>query len=198
MRAVVIAMLRPQSPTWFWRSTVWPRRSKTRAIASPMMGLRRWPTCICLARLTPMRSTTMRSGLAAGGTPSAAVSIEASRPASAAGRRRMLMKPGPAIEASVIGSARSPRSRCLTIAAATSRGFWPTRLARPIAALAWKSPSLGSLQGVMSGSASGACGKARAMALRKRTTSRSTGSIGSAWAGAAEDVACADSFMRRG
>ncbi len=50
----------PQSPTWFWRITVSPRNSSTRATASPMMVERRWPTCISLARLGADRSTTTR------------------------------------------------------------------------------------------------------------------------------------------
>ena len=39
----------PQSPTWFCRMTLWPSASSTRASASPMIVLRRWPTCISLA-----------------------------------------------------------------------------------------------------------------------------------------------------
>jgi len=41
----------PQSPTWFTRSTVWPRNSKMRAMVSPMMVERKWPTCISFAML---------------------------------------------------------------------------------------------------------------------------------------------------
>jgi hypothetical protein len=39
----------PQSPMWFWRTTRCPSRSSTRTRESPMIVLRRWPTCICFA-----------------------------------------------------------------------------------------------------------------------------------------------------
>ena len=41
----------PQSPMWFSRRTACPRKPSTRASASPMSVLRRWPTCISLATL---------------------------------------------------------------------------------------------------------------------------------------------------
>ena len=37
----VMAISRPQSPRWFWRCTVRPRRSNSRAMVSPMTVLRR-------------------------------------------------------------------------------------------------------------------------------------------------------------
>ena len=39
----------PQSPTWFSRMTVWPTNSSMRTSASPMIVVRRCPTCISLA-----------------------------------------------------------------------------------------------------------------------------------------------------
>ena len=41
----------PQSPMWFWRMTSWPSLSRVRASASPTTVVRKWPTCISLARL---------------------------------------------------------------------------------------------------------------------------------------------------
>jgi hypothetical protein len=105
---VTIAIGKPQSPTWFWRITLLPSRSSTRAIASPMIVERRCPTCICLARFTPNRSTTTVSGLGSGSIPSSAVSRPVSSCDSVSARKRTLMNPGPAIDPAVTGSAMSP------------------------------------------------------------------------------------------
>ncbi len=43
----------PQSPTWLRRTTVCPCHSSSRAMESPMMVLRRWPTCISFATFGP-------------------------------------------------------------------------------------------------------------------------------------------------
>ena len=39
----------PQSPMWFSRMTVWPASASMRASASPIIVVRRCPTCISLA-----------------------------------------------------------------------------------------------------------------------------------------------------
>lgn len=93
-------------------------------------------------------------------------------------RSVMLMKPGPAIDFSVSGSARSSSLRFWRIAAATSRGFWLSRLARGIAALIWKSPKVGFLDGATCGSWSAACGYAAAIAADARWAMREVGSRG--------------------
>ena len=41
----------PQSPTWLARTTVCPRYSRIRTIASPTTVVRRWPTCISFTTL---------------------------------------------------------------------------------------------------------------------------------------------------
>ena len=151
---VTIAIGSPQSPTWFCRMTLFPSRSSVLAMASPMMIERRCPTCVCFARFTPQRSTTtvclfLGSGC---GRPRSLVSSFWRRFASVSFRRVMLMKPGPAIDFSVSGSARSSSLRFWRIAAATSRGFWLSRLASGIAALIWKSPKVGFLDGATCGS----------------------------------------------
>lgn len=47
--------------------TVWPQNSSTRQMASPMMVLRRCPTCISLAMLGLEKSTTTRTCFTSGG-----------------------------------------------------------------------------------------------------------------------------------
>ena len=47
----------PQSPTWLSLIRWWPTNSVTRAIASPTIVVRRWPTCISLAMLGEEYST---------------------------------------------------------------------------------------------------------------------------------------------
>ena len=39
----------PQSPMWFSRMTVCPTNASMRVRASPMIVVRRWPTCISFA-----------------------------------------------------------------------------------------------------------------------------------------------------
>lgn len=47
--------------------TVWPQNSSTRHMASPMMVLRRCPTCISLAMFGLEKSTTTRIFFTSGG-----------------------------------------------------------------------------------------------------------------------------------
>src|SRR5699024_3009975 len=85
-------------------------------------------------------------------------------------RRRTFRKPGPPISGA---RAMSERSTASTISAAMSRGLRPSRLARPIAALHWKSANC---EGGMIGSASAYSGpKAAAKAVWKRWVSAISG-----------------------
>ncbi|MCA9302886.1 MAG: hypothetical protein KC996_02055 [Phycisphaerales bacterium] len=116
--------------------------------------------------------------------PRSGASSASSADASAAGRRVMLINPGPAMFASVIGSAMPDTSRFAAILAANSRGFCPIDFAIPIAALHWKSPNLGWREAVIpvlifAGSRSGA---AAAMAAWNRSSSRAAGSVVVVWA----------------
>ena len=47
----------PQSPTWLTRSTLKPMNSRIRHTDSPMIVLRKWPTCISLAIFGLEKST---------------------------------------------------------------------------------------------------------------------------------------------
>ena len=46
--------------TWLMRSVSTPQNSSVRAMVSPMMVLRRWPTCISFATFGELKSTTAR------------------------------------------------------------------------------------------------------------------------------------------
>ncbi len=108
---------------WFWRMTVWPWNSRRRQRQSPMIVLRRWPTCISLAIFGLEKSTTTFCGSDISSTPRRSRSSVAIRSNSAAtywGLSRRLMKPGPAISG---GSQRSLRSSCATTCSASLRGL---------------------------------------------------------------------------
>ena len=67
----------------------------------------------------------------------------------ALGSRVMLMKPGPAMLDSSMGSATPATSMASITLPASSRGCMPKRLASGMAQLDWKSPNLGWREGVM-------------------------------------------------
>ena len=107
-----------------------------RTSASPMIVLRRCPTCSGFATFGPLRSITNVRGFAADATPSFG-SVPMPRTASArkSDFRRRLMNPGPA---TVGVSSTSFGGRAATMAFATSGGFWPAaRFAIAIAMFAW-------------------------------------------------------------
>jgi len=76
--------------------TVWPRKRRIRAKASPITVERTWPTCMGLATFGEEKSTTIRNGWRTGATPSrSSATAAASAAARASSRTRTLMKPGP-------------------------------------------------------------------------------------------------------
>ena len=109
--------------------------SVTRAIASPTIVERRWPTCISLAMFGEEYSTMTVLGFMVRGVPrrgSASISVAAA--AIQALLSLKLMNPGPL---TVGGSAMSPTSRWPTISAAMSLGALPSRLASGSDVLDW-------------------------------------------------------------
>ena len=127
----------PQSPTWLSRITWWPAKSSVRAMASPTIVVRRWPTCISFAMLGEEYSTTTVCGSAARLTPSRPLpSISPAWPAIQSLRSVRLMKPGPLTSGSWQMSAISSERAS---SAATSRGGRCSRPASDSATLAWKS-----------------------------------------------------------
>ena len=112
-------------------------------MASPMTVERRWPTCISLGEVDAAEIDDDGLAVGAGGVDAERRRVERGEQVREAHprRRRMLMKPGPAMLASVTGSAISARSSLATMALAMSRGGLPSVLARGIAALDWKSPN---------------------------------------------------------
>ena len=139
----------PQSPTWLSLIRWLPTNSVTRAMASPTIVERRWPTCISLAMFGEEYSTMTVLGCAAAGTPrrGSARSPAAAR-AIQSFRSVKFTKPGPL---TVGGSAMSATSSRAAISLAMSRGARPSRLASGRAALDWKSANA---DGRISGSAS--------------------------------------------
>ena len=127
----------PQSPTWLSLITWWPANSVTRAIASPTIVVRRWPTCISFAMFGEEYSTMTVSGASVSGVPSrGSPSRVVVASAIHSGRSVKLTNPGPL---TVGASLMPPTSRWLTMSAATSRGALPSFLASGSAALDWKS-----------------------------------------------------------
>src|SRR5882757_25930 len=128
----------PQSPRWFCRITSAPWYSSSLASASPMIVVRRWPTCISLAMFGEEYSTTVRRPSCGVPTPSRS---SASRAATcdqiASSVTVRLRKPGPASST----PKRPPvcSRSAVAIESATSRGFAPIFLASESAAFAWKS-----------------------------------------------------------
>ncbi len=128
----------PQSPTWFWRMTLSPRNSSTRATLSPMMVERRWPTCISLARLgADMSITTFCAGPALRAPRWASARAASRRLARASVFWKKLRKPGPAISTLLMSALAG---RALISFSARSRGFMPAGLASIMAMLLAKSP----------------------------------------------------------
>ena len=107
-------------------------------MASPMIVLRRWPTCICLATFGLEKSTTTVCGdlsLARCRVgPAGRRWHTATVPATYWGFSRRLMKPGPATSG---GSQMSLRSSCGDDCSASLRGLVLICLARAITPLAW-------------------------------------------------------------
>ena len=117
----------PQSPTWLSLITRCPANSRTRAMASPTMVVRRCPTCISLATFGEEYSTTTVCGVAVGASPSLrSLSICEAWAAIQSSRRVKLMKPGPLTSGSAHMSVTSSR-------AASSAATCPRRAAEPLA-----------------------------------------------------------------
>src|SRR5947207_72025 len=111
----------PQSPTWLSLITRCPANSRTRAMASPTIVVRKCPTCISLATFGEEYSTTTVCGVAAGASPSrSSPSICVAWAAIQSSRRVKLMKPGPLTSGSAHMSATSSRA-AEEVAAAAGR-----------------------------------------------------------------------------
>jgi hypothetical protein len=127
----------PQSPMWFCRMTVPPRKPRIRASASPMMVERRCPTCISLATFGPEYSTTVRTPRSGVPVPSRGWACRRSAWASSAASVTVtLRKPGPAAAQPAMTS--SGRTSAAT-AVASCRGSRPVRRASASSPSAWKS-----------------------------------------------------------
>lgn len=95
-----------------------PTNSMTLARQSPMMVLRRWPTCIALAIFGDEKSTsTLRGGRGGGVTPFVRIDTAVSR--SSAGLKKKLMYP---LGATDTGPRRGFSGRACTKYPAMSRG----------------------------------------------------------------------------
>ena len=157
----------PQSPMWFSRMTVWPASTSMRTSASPIIVVRRWPTCISLATFGAS-SRRRPLGVAGAATPSSG----SAAPRRGAGEETVVEGEVDEARAGDLDVRQMPsRSAAARTAWAISRGGRPRRLARASAPLAWASARSDARTTGSTGSPATA-----AKAGAKRSSSSSSGS----------------------